>query len=354
MALMLPGEVEWVLELLGHEWPDANEDEIHRAATAWRDFAATASQLGTRGVEAASAVRSTNSGEAVEAFEKRWREFESGGNGYLNDAVDAANAIALALDTVALAVLASKVAVIAQLVALAFEIAAAQAAAPLTSGLSELGAVGATQITRVVVRRLLDELKQVIVETIADTLRETSLRALRDMGREVLTSAAKEGATAMGQDLIEQSVRVNFGAQNGFDVKGAAGKGLGTFEESATAGLKDGLTGVKDNIVGLADPGTYVDAATERATRRAEEAANQGLNRAAGRGQTADEGGGTGDSGAAADAEPAATTGSGTPDTPDTPDTLRTASAAPAPTTASGRSSAGQSSSADRIRADFG
>ncbi|MBT2490900.1 PE-PGRS family protein [Streptomyces sp. ISL-96] len=274
MALMLPREVDWVLGLLGCEWPDANEDEIHSAATAWRQFALTAARLGSRGVAAASAIRSSNAGEAVEAFEEKWRKFESGGDGYLNDAVEAANAIAFALDTVAMCVLTSKLAVIAQLIALAFEIAAAQAAAPLTFGLSELGAVGAVQITRVVVRRLLDELKQVIVTTIADTLKEASVRALRDMVQEVVTAAAKEGATAMGQDLIEQGVKANFGAQDGIDLKDAAGKGLGAFKESATKGLKDGLMGVKDNIVGLADPGTYVDAVTQRAAQRAEAAAD--------------------------------------------------------------------------------
>lgn len=349
MALMLPGEVEWILELLGYEWPDANEDQIHSAATAWRQFALTAAQLGSGGITAASAVRSSNSGEAVEGFERKWRKFDSGDDGYLNDAVEAANAIALALDTVALCVLASKLAVIAQLVALAFEIAAAQAAAPLTFGLSELGAVGAVQITRVVVRRLLDELKQVIVRTIADTLKEASLRALTDMAREVVTAAAKEGATAMGRDLIEQGAKAHFGAQEGVDLKGAAGKGLSAFQESAVKGLKDGLTSVKDNIVGLADPRTYVDAATERATQRAEAARDQGLNHAAGRGHTADTGGESRGPGTAADSESPATSSSRASAAPSAalPET-------PTATEPARGSSSGQSSAADRIRTDFG
>ena len=39
MALTLPDEVAWVLDLLGYSWPDADEDKIHEAAEAWRQFA---------------------------------------------------------------------------------------------------------------------------------------------------------------------------------------------------------------------------------------------------------------------------------------------------------------------------
>lgn len=85
----------------------------HNAATSWRQFALAATQLGTRGVTAASAIRSSNSWEAVEGFGKKRRKFESGGDGYLNDAVEAVG------------------------------IAVAQAAAPVTFRLSGLGGVGA-------------------------------------------------------------------------------------------------------------------------------------------------------------------------------------------------------------------
>ncbi len=67
-------------------------------------------------------------------------------------------------------------------------------------------------------------------------------------------------------------------------------EGAGAFKESATNGLDEGLTGVKDNIAGLADPSTYVDAATARVPQRAVAAAGQGANHAAGRGQTAQAG----------------------------------------------------------------
>ncbi|WP_329123757.1 WXG100-like domain-containing protein [Streptomyces sp. NBC_01465] len=322
MSLTLPGEVAWVLGLLGYEWPEADEDKIVQTADAWRAFGAEVARLEEAGMTAAGAVRAANSGDATEAFDKEWQKYA--GDGYLGDAKFMAETIAIALDVVAVNVVISKVSVIAQLVALAFEIAAAQAAAPFTFGLSEAGAVGATQITRVVVRRVLDELEKVIVETITKTIKEASLQALKDMARQAITDAAKEAATGVAQNLVEQGVKVNFGAQSGFDLKGAASEGLDTFKESATSGIKDGLTGVKENIEGLADPRTYLQAATDRAG----EHATNGVNHLAGNGGS---GGGAGEQGAGA---------------------AETPPASQSPSSGSG--SHRRTPHADRVRSDFG
>ncbi|GAA1370519.1 WXG100-like domain-containing protein [Streptomyces beijiangensis] len=345
MSLMLPGEIAWVLGLLGYEWPEADEDKIVQTADAWRAFGAEVGRLEEAGMTAAGAIRAANSGDATEAFDKEWQKYA--GDGYLGDAKFMAETLAIALDVVAVNVVISKVTVIAQLVALAFEIAAAQAAAPFTFGLSEAGAVGATQITRVIVRRVLDELEKVIVETITKTLKEASLQALKDMVKQAVTDAAKEAATGMAQNLVEQGVKVNFGAQSGFDLKGAASEGLDTFKESATTGIKDGLTGVKENIEGLADPRTYLQAATDRAG----EHAGNGLNHLAGGGgpdAAAEQGSGS-DA-----AEPANSgTSSGTsPGSGTSSDTSASPSASPSASSGSG--SHRRSPHADRVRSDFG
>jgi len=38
MALMLPDELVWVLQKLGFEWPDIDEDELRRGAEIVRTF----------------------------------------------------------------------------------------------------------------------------------------------------------------------------------------------------------------------------------------------------------------------------------------------------------------------------
>lgn len=77
------------------------------------------------------------------------------------------------------AVFAAKAEVIVQLVVLAVELISAQAAAPFTLGLSEVGALGVTQVTRLAVRRLLDTLKREVVEAITTTMAEAARRARR-------------------------------------------------------------------------------------------------------------------------------------------------------------------------------
>jgi len=133
VSLTLPSEVAWVLDLLGYNWPDADEDKLHECAQVWRNFAESVNQASSQGSSATNEVVSANAGEAIEGFSREWGSFSGGGDGgdnYLRDAAAAAEVIAVAFDAAAIAVLAGKIAVIVQLVMLAAEIIAAQAAAP--------------------------------------------------------------------------------------------------------------------------------------------------------------------------------------------------------------------------------
>ncbi|MGB3730501.1 hypothetical protein [Microbacterium sp.] len=38
MGMMLPNELVWVMEKLGFEWPDIDEDEVRKGATLVRDL----------------------------------------------------------------------------------------------------------------------------------------------------------------------------------------------------------------------------------------------------------------------------------------------------------------------------
>ncbi|MEV7121042.1 toxin glutamine deamidase domain-containing protein [Kitasatospora griseola] len=217
MSLMLPDSVEWVLEMLGFDWPTADEDKLRESARVWRDFADQVDELHYRGVSAANGVLSSNSGDSVEAFRATWGKFSGGGSdGYLADAAMAARLIAGAFDAAAVIVVTCKVAVIAQLVALAVELIAAQAAAPFTLGLSELGAAGATAATKMIVRRLLKELRQALMEAIMETLKEPAVSAIQ----------------GMISDLIAQTVNQNFGAQSGYDLGRTAKRGAEDFTDA--------------------------------------------------------------------------------------------------------------------------
>ena len=219
MSLMLPDWAEWVLEMLGFDWPTGDEDKMMESAQQWRTFAAAVEQLQSEGVTAAGNVLSSNTGDSIDGFSKTWEKFSGTGSGYLDDARNVSEMIAIALDVGAGIIIGMKVAVIAQLAILAAEIIAAQAAAPFTLGLSEVGAAAATQATRLIVRRILKEAREALVEAVVETLKEPAVSALE----------------AMISDAIAQGMNMNFGAQNGFDV----GRSVKTGAEAGVEAAKN-------------------------------------------------------------------------------------------------------------------
>ncbi|MFE2425377.1 hypothetical protein ACFXJ5_01255 [Streptomyces sp. NPDC059373] len=273
MSLMLPGEVAWVLDLLGYEWPEADEDKIVEAANAWRTFANEVAQLEARGVTAAGQVTSANAGDAVDSFTEVWKKFSDGGDGYLSDARETAEFIAIALDAVAVEVVIVKAMVIAQLIALAFEIAAAQAAAPFTFGLSEGGVLAATQAARLAVRELFLRLRRVIAEKIAQIAERGAVQVIKEFMRTegkdlakrgmklatehvikpMLQDAEKKAAIAVGQDAVKQGIDMHYGAQDGYSVSETVKSGYG-------AGVED-----------FKKSDAYVEKATEAATEKGKE-----------------------------------------------------------------------------------
>ncbi|WP_456114952.1 WXG100-like domain-containing protein, partial [Streptomyces spongiae] len=224
--MMLPDELEWVLEMLGYRWPTADEDKLRDSAELWRKFGDDIVALHERANSAARSVTAHNGGESIDAFTKVYDKFDSGGDGYLANASQAAYIIAGVMEACAALVVFAKWAVIAQLVALAIEIIAAQAAAPFTFGLSEVAALGATQATRLIVRRLLDELKEALMEAIVEAMKEPAVSAIE----------------AIITDLVRQTVNVSFGAQEGYD--------LG---QTAKAGAQGGWEAIKQTPQTLAE-----------------------------------------------------------------------------------------------------
>ena len=49
MSLMLPDWLEWVLEMLGYDWPTGDEDKMNESADQWREFAERRRAVAVRG-----------------------------------------------------------------------------------------------------------------------------------------------------------------------------------------------------------------------------------------------------------------------------------------------------------------
>ncbi|WP_458245986.1 WXG100-like domain-containing protein [Streptomyces sp. MAI_2237] len=330
MALTLPSELVWVLDLLGYSWPEADEDALHQVAETWRDFGKTLEEIQAAGEGYARTVVAGNSGTAVDGFSKAWGAYTgSGGDDrYLPDAQLACEVIALAFDAAAIAVLTAKLAVIAQLIALAVEIIAAQASAPFTFGLSEVGALGATQATRVIVRELLNKLKQEVMQAITKAMEHATMDALKKIAKEQLEKVtkekvkqfakdkikeeakkfvqekvvdaakekAKDAAIGMAQNTGQQGIETYFDERSGVDfgetagvAKDAAGEYVDGLKNEVRGGEGSTLAGYTD-VQGHVDGA--VDAATEKVTGAAGNRVQHGVDALNGHGG---QGGGTSD-----------------------------------------------------------
>ncbi|MFJ3866831.1 WXG100-like domain-containing protein [Streptomyces nigra] len=348
MSLTLPGELVWVLDLLGYNWPEADEEALHQVAETWRGFGAQLEKIEAEGEGFARTVVAANVGSAIEGFSKDWGAYTGadGEDRYLPDAKLACEVIALAFDAAAIAVLTAKLSVIVQLIALAIEIIAAQAAAPFTFGLSELGAMGATQATRVIVRELLDRLKKEVMEAVTKAMEHATVDALKKVAKRVVKEQvqqfvqekvvdaakekAREAAVGMAQNVGQQGIEAYFDARSGIDLgetADVAKKAGGEYLD----GLKTEVTGGEgSSLAGYVDPQTYVDRGTEAVTGAAGDRVQRGVDALSGRGGAAG-----GEQGPAESTPPADPPAAPSTDAPADPPAVPAAAGAPTAATAS-------------------
>ncbi|MFF3270430.1 YwqJ-related putative deaminase [Streptomyces chrestomyceticus] len=164
-------------------------------------------------------VSSAGGGQAAEALNAHWGKI----NGtHLTKLAHCGELAATALDGVAVLIEGAKLGAIVQLGILAAEVIAAQAAAPFTFGLSELGALGATQATRVIVKRLFKEVCQQVAEQVVS----------------IALTPVEEALGAMVGDLVVQLGANALGVQDGVD--------LGRTAKAGKEGFGQGVQGAKD------------------------------------------------------------------------------------------------------------
>ena len=233
---MLPEDLVWVLNLLGFNWPDVNEDDLASAATRNRKLAEQVRQAQSRGEAGHGAVTSANKGASVDAFSSHW---QGTGGPHLDRLAQVYDVTGDGLDAIAAAVVGMKGAVIAQLVALAAEIASAAAASVVTFGISDALGLAATAATRFTVREIIDEAEKQIGKMIEQMVAGEALQALAS-------------STA---SLVSQGVGNYTGTQHGISLA-----------QSADAGLKSAAGGAEGmaSAPGEAQTGAGAGAATVR------------------------------------------------------------------------------------------
>ncbi|MBZ4322192.1 YwqJ-related putative deaminase [Streptomyces huiliensis] len=189
-----------MLDLIGVNWPNVDEDDYREMAKSLRGFATDVDTGRGDSNVALNRLISTNRGEMTEAIEAHVRKL----NGkHLHNLAEAGRLLAGGLDAAAVVVAGAKGAAIVQLGILAAEVATAQAAAPLTLGLSELGALAGVGITRTVVKRILKGAAEAAVQEVMS----------------VVTGPVFAALDSMTQDLVVQVVSDGLGVQDGVNLK---------------------------------------------------------------------------------------------------------------------------------------
>ncbi len=223
MGVTLPSYLDEALDLIGVNWPNVDEDDYREMAQAMREFADDIDDGAADAHAAITDLIGTNEGLAVEALDRHWSKVKGT---HLANLAEGGRLAATALDGVAVLIEGAKLAAITQLGILAAEIAAAVAASPVTLGLSALGGLAATQVTRIAVKRIFQEVCEQVAEQVIDIAMGPVYQALG----------------SMAGDLVVQLGGNALGVQNGVD--------LGQTAQAGRQGLSEGIDSAKAGIDG--------------------------------------------------------------------------------------------------------
>jgi len=238
VGIVLPDALAWVLNLIGIDWPNIDEDELRHAATELRNVAGELTGNSGDAQAEIEKMLGVNSSQSLELFQALWDKLAKG---HLPQLGEGMKLLAEGLDISAVVVIGLKVAAIAQLAILAAEIIADQAAAPFTFGASEAAIPVETEATSQIVKQ--------IVKNAVNQVEQQLINAVEGPIFSALDKAAQEMAGQLLGDALGVHSGVNLGA-----VGSAGGSGF--------------TQGVKDSGRQLTDPfgGGGSSTTTNRAT----------------------------------------------------------------------------------------
>lgn len=159
MAIMLPGEVSYLLNMLGFEWPEGNEDTVFDYAKRWMSYGDEVGSSNELATSAETHVMENNYGPAMEAFSTQLNEAE-GIKEVAQKLAQAGNITGGCLLFVGGLIIALKIAFVVNLCILAYQIAAAISAAAATFGAS----LAWIPVAKEICRRLIELALNLILE----------------------------------------------------------------------------------------------------------------------------------------------------------------------------------------------
>ncbi|GGS52370.1 hypothetical protein GCM10010206_12670 [Streptomyces cinerochromogenes] len=169
MGYVLPGWADEILDFIGINWPNVDEDDYREMADSTRDFADTFEGHGADAHRAVSRILSSSQGWAVDAMEKHWAHLKAG---HLEKVPELARLFADACDVVADIVFGMKTKAEIELGAMAASLGISAGLAVVTGGLSAVIGAAETVAMRQAIKRIIDEAADRIVDELVARVTE--------------------------------------------------------------------------------------------------------------------------------------------------------------------------------------
>lgn len=222
MGYVLPGWMDEVLDFIGINFPNVNEDDYREMADAMREYATALERHGEGAHGAVSRLLASSEGEAVDALQAHWSTVKFS---HLEQVPEIARFFADACDVIADVIEGLKRKAEIELGVMAASIGVSLSLAVVTGGLSAL--LGAAQVTamRELIRRLIKEAADQIVDE--------------------LLARVTEPVTGRLERLVEDAVLDLADDALGLPSGGAGGSGTGMRLNSAGGGSGGGGRSVR-------------------------------------------------------------------------------------------------------------
>ncbi|MGW6358225.1 DUF6531 domain-containing protein [Streptomyces sp. NPDC055092] len=193
MGYTIPGWLDDVLDFIGINFPNVDEDDYREMADAMREFADKFEGHGGDAHKAFSRILSSSEGWAVDSMEKHWNQVKSS---HLEKLPELARLFADACDVLADIIFGMKTKAEIELGVMAASVGISAGLAVVTGGLSAL--IGAAEITamRQAVKRIIDEAVDRIVDEVLAKITEPINAKLESMVEDMVLDLA-EGAFSM-------------------------------------------------------------------------------------------------------------------------------------------------------------
>ncbi len=195
MGYVLPGWLDEILDFIGINWPNVNEDDYREMADALRELADAFDDHTGEAHRAVNRLLSSSEGWAVDALQEHWSKVKAS---HLEQLPEAARLFADAMDVVADVIYGMKVKAEIELGVMAASLGIAIGLSFVTGGLSAL--IGAAEMAamREVVRRLVKEAAEQIVERVLAMVTEPVAARLEHMVADAVLDLAAGAVSPAG------------------------------------------------------------------------------------------------------------------------------------------------------------